>query len=183
MSEEPITVKTRGLSGTEVKAVHGHVRLTTGHWPVEYTKEQALELAEAIVSTANNAGPVPVWEHSGVTYDLTQTWRSTRPWTGWHWRWTGEYTPDGVPLMTPVGTGDEDLIGSTTPFDQVLAQERLQQGSRIQAREDALFTAFSQLEERDVFPEAEYDEAEYDVEAGLRRFHREVLDAEKTKEA
>lgn len=35
----------------------------------------------------------------------------------------GPSNPDGVPLMTPHGTEDEDLIGTTTPFDRVLASE------------------------------------------------------------
>lgn len=119
-----MAIGTRNSSPATVEAVHGNIRITIGHFAFEYTTEQAVAYAEAIMAAVSDAGPVPTWVHEGVTYNLTQAWRSPRPWIGWHWRWLGTHTPDGVPLMTPVGTGDDDLIGSGAPFDRVLADEK-----------------------------------------------------------
>lgn len=105
-----------------VEGVHGRVRVTRHRAYRDYTPAEARELAEALLAAADDPGEVPTWEHDGVTYDLMRPWGGKFD-IGIHWAWTGEYTPEGVPLMTPHGTEDQDLIGSRTPFEQLLAQE------------------------------------------------------------
>lgn len=125
---EPFKIRaTRSLTTVQVAAVYGHVRVTSDGTFVEYTVEQARQLGNAILHAAADAGAIPTWEHRGTTYDLTESWREyIAPGVPMpeHWSWTGEYTADGVPLMTPIGTGDEDMIGSTMPFDRLLDDAR-----------------------------------------------------------
>lgn len=114
-------------TSTEVEGKNGLVRMTVGsvyRTIVDYTPDEALVLAEAFRAAAADPGQTPTWEHDGIVYDLTMSWRSPRPWYGWHWTWIGEYTPDGVPLMTPHGTEDDGLMDSRVPFDRVLADEK-----------------------------------------------------------
>jgi hypothetical protein len=64
----------------------------------------------------------------GVTYDLGRTLHSARrqdPGSGitWHWRFTGERTEQGEPLVTPVGTTDQDTTGSAWRLTHVIREE------------------------------------------------------------
>ena len=68
------------------------------------------------------------WQHDGITYYLDRSIEAANrhdpaSGIGHHWEFTGEFTPAGVPLVTPVGTGDEDLIGSTCPLTSVILSE------------------------------------------------------------
>ena len=68
------------------------------------------------------------WTHDGITYHLDRPFHSAHrddpaSGIGHHWRFTGEFTSAGVPLVRPVGTGDEDLIDWKNPLTNVIRDE------------------------------------------------------------
>jgi hypothetical protein len=110
-----------GLDHAEVGVLQ--VVDSTVRWEQNNPEDMAVVAAHLPFLVVHSPAPPPViWVHDGVMYDLGRALRGPAP-TDCHWRWVGRFSTTGEPLLTPIGTGDEDLIGSESEFSSVARTE------------------------------------------------------------